>query len=104
MKILIALLAFTAVAFAAPPEGADPALKGWYDSLVNQAGAHCCGIADCRHPDAVRWTGTGRQVRFGNDWFDVPNDAIIPRENPTGAVVACMVGGVDVCFIGIVET
>jgi hypothetical protein len=34
---------------AAPPENADPALHGWFESLKQPgSGVSCCSIADCR--------------------------------------------------------
>jgi hypothetical protein len=33
---------------SAPPEGADPRLAPWFQSLESPSGKSCCSIADCR--------------------------------------------------------
>ena len=87
------------------PSGSDGTYSDWYASLVSPiTHGSCCGVADCRHPEAYKVEGGVRKVEFGGTWFDVPNEAVIPTSNPTGQVVACMVAGQVICFVGVSET
>lgn len=94
MRWLLFLL--PTVAFAAPPDGADPALHGWYQSLQDPVtGGSCCGAADCRHFPTSTYTDpdgkTHYRVHVGDAWLPVPDNAILERvDNPTGEIVTCV--------------
>jgi hypothetical protein len=75
----------SAVALAAPPEGANPAFKQYFESLKTKEGYGCCSIADCRPvPMEMRngspWVFIDRKT-FGeksgapDDWLKVPAEA-----------------------------
>lgn len=102
---IAALLAFTSIVVAAPPEGANPLFKKYFQSLYNRQNWGCCDIADCGEVEMeMRKDGPWVFIdtkRFGtsapNDWVKVPasaygthiiteNDQMPPR--PPGAV-AC---------------
>jgi hypothetical protein len=105
MRLILAFIAAAALffiaawtlAYARPPENADPALAPWFKSLHTPSGVGCCSIADCRpveyriekdHFEAL----IGKQ--FGDDvnphWEPVPPDHILQNtRNPTGRAVAC---------------
>jgi hypothetical protein len=78
-------------AHAAPPSDSvrDPALEQWFRSL-ERPGSHvsCCSVADCRRV-GYRVSDGHHEVRVNGQWYIVPSDAIIRRENPTGDAIAC---------------
>ena len=79
----------TAIAFAAPPENADPSQAAWFNSLSAPDGTGCCAIADCRRTMS-RLTGDGYQASIDNTWVTVPWDRVLPEtHNPTGQAVVC---------------
>ena len=93
------------ILLAAAPVGSDSTYADWYQSLVSPTThGHCCGMADCRHPEGYKIEGGVRKVEFGGQWLDVPPETVIPTMNPTGQVVACVVAGTVICFIGVSET
>jgi len=52
---------------AAPPENADPALHGWFESLKQPgSGVSCCSIADCR-PVEYRLVAEGYEAYQRHD-------------------------------------
>lgn len=101
-------LAVGQTAVAAPPEGFDPALVPWFESLRQPGtGAGCCSIADCR-------TAEFRQDRDGYEvlidgrwklsvpfWLRVPPNRIIDRtDNPTNRAVVCFTPEAGIlCFV-----
>ena len=101
-------LAVSQTAVAAPPEGSDPALVPWFESLRQPGtGAGCCSIADRR-------TAEFRQDRDGYEvlidgrwklsvpfWLRVPPNRIIDRtDNPTNRAVVCFTPEAGIlCFV-----
>ncbi len=108
LGLLILLAAAIPAALAAPPEGADPALAPWFQSLRQPGtGGGCCSLADCR-PTEYRPTPNGYEAwidgRFSVSpgmWVPVPEDKILQRiDNPTGQAVACYTPVLGIlCFV-----
>lgn len=105
----LALAIAAAPVWAAPPDGdrPDPEIAAWYRSLRDARGLSCCDEADCR-PVPYRAIGGRMEVFIGRAtfgaqapeaWMRVPPEAILVRENPTGAAVACFFGGRVACFV-----
>jgi hypothetical protein len=105
---VVAGLALSQAAAAAPPDSPDPALAPWFESLKQPGtGAPCCSIADCR-------TVESRQDRDGYEvlidgrwkmlipfWLRVPPNRIIDRiDNPTNRGVVCFTPEAGIlCFV-----
>ncbi len=79
----------------------------WVRSLtIPGSGSSCCDESDCRPVDARRGPN-GWQVRWRpgqipgapTDWTDVPESAVLVRDNPTGIPIACWYGGAVRCFV-----
>ena len=95
---------------AAPPPDADPALAGWFESLIRPGtNQSCCGVADCRRV-RYRIAGDHFQAYIGQEfprwtnapdaWVDVPEATVVHRrDNPTGEAVACWFEGEILCFV-----
>lgn len=112
MRALLLALALSLPAHAAPPAvGSEDAAvmaphAAWVHSLRNRSGVSCCDESDCR-PVEARATPDGWQVRWRPGqlagapvgWVPVPPDAVLVRENPVGAPVACWYGGRVACFV-----
>jgi hypothetical protein len=102
-----ALLAAVAPARAQPPENADPALHGWFESLKQPGtGYSCCSIADCRPAD-YRLRAGGYEAWLDWRWVRVPDERILRgRPNPVGRAVVCRspVNGAILCFVPANET
>lgn len=103
-----------AVAYAQPPENADPALAPWYQGLKQPPnGSPCCSISDCR-PVEARTIGNHYEILIQRPTFDVksptwvavPDDRILQRTfNPVGRPVACWRRDLGVlCFVRGTET
>lgn len=92
-------------ALAAPPEGADPTLAPWYQSLRDpQTGGGCCSIADCR-PVEYRIDGDRYEVLWEEKWRPVPPEKVLQQtDNPTGRAVACVYQDKILCFVRPSET
>ena len=74
---------FVVPAFAHDP--IHPELNDWFDRLSSKKGL-CCSFADRQtvaDPDWESKNGHYR-VRLGNDWIDVPDDAVITEPNRAG--------------------
>lgn len=96
------LLAAAELAHSAPPEGADPALAPWFQSLTQPGtGISCCSIADCRPVDYKQTDhGSGWAIVVDGQWTDVPPEHVIKgKANPTGRPVACVLHGNILCFV-----
>jgi hypothetical protein len=104
-------LAFTFLvtsALAAPPDGADPALSSWYQSLKQPGtGYLCCSIADCRNVITRERNGnieafiSRETFHDGTDeWVVVPESIILHgHDNLTGAPVLCWYNHQVRCFV-----
>ncbi len=92
---------------AAPPDGADPAMHGWFESLKQPgSGISCCSIADCRPVD-YRLGADGYEALLDARWVRVPDDKIIRNKpNPTGRAQLCRspISGSILCFVPASET
>jgi hypothetical protein len=105
------LVAFTTLGIgasvAAPPENADPALHGWFESLKQPgSGVSCCSIADCR-PVEYRLATDGYEAYLDTRWVHVPDDKIIHgMANPIARGVLCRspISGTILCFVPASET
>lgn len=121
--LIVALVMVGAWVFAVmgPAHGAPPAVgsmdwqlmaphREWTEDLKDNDGRGCCSMADCRPVDARLWNGSW-QVRFRReqyggamagaptDWTNVPPEALLIQENPTGVPIACFSGGKILCFV-----
>ena len=104
-----AMVAMAGAAWSAPPPAGSPddeAMKpygGWIkQQQVPHIGGACCDSSDGRMVDARVNGKTGRwEVRFVHPeeidqpnkpevgrWYDVPNEAVLHSENPSGIPVA----------------
>ena len=75
---------------AAPPENADPALHGWFESLKQPgSGVSCCSIADCR-PTEYRLLAGGYEAYVDTKWVHVPDDKVLHgTSNPMARGIVC---------------
>ena len=75
--------------FVAPALAHDPSrpeLNDWFNRLSSKGRSLCCSFADgfaVADPDWETKDGHYR-VRLGNDWIDVPDDAVITEPNKAG--------------------
>ena len=77
----IFLAIFVAPALAHDPS--HPEFNDWFNRLSSKGGGLCCSFADgfaVADPDWETKDGHYR-VRLGNDWIDVPDDAVITEPN-----------------------
>ena len=92
---------------AEPPDGADPALRPWFESLKQPGtGVSCCSISDCR-PVQYRLVPEGYEALVGSIWVHVPDDKILRhQQNPLGRAVLCQspASGRIYCFVPGPET
>lgn len=96
------------LAYAAPPDNADPTMAPWFKSLKQPGtGAECCSISDCRAAE-VRRDSQGYEVKVDQKWhvasifwLRVPAERIIDeRRNPTGGAVLCYTPEAGIlCFV-----
>jgi hypothetical protein len=101
-------LALNQAAAAAPPDGPDPALAPWFESLKQPGtGASCCSLADCRTVE-FRQDRDGYEVLIDDRWkmsmpfwLRVPSNRIIDRtDNPTNRGVVCFTPEAGIlCFV-----
>ena len=66
-------------------DAGHPELNEWFNRLTSGRGL-CCSFADgyaVEDPDWESKDGHYR-VRLGNDWIDVPDDAVITEPNRAG--------------------
>jgi hypothetical protein len=74
-------------AAARDPDGryANSPLKGWFDSLHSGKGP-CCSDADGKALADVDWESRDGhyRVRIEDQWWDVPDDAVIKEPNRAG--------------------
>src|SRR5207245_11556648 len=93
-RAALLLVCFTALGIAAsdaaPPDNADPALHGWFESLKQPgSGVSCCSVADCR-PVEYRLAADGYEAYLDTRWIHVPDDKIIHgMVNPIARGVLC---------------
>jgi len=96
-----------AASIAAPPENADPALHGWFESLKQPgSGVSCCSIADCR-PVEYRLVADGYEAFIDANWVRIPDDKVLHgTSNPVARGIACRspISGTILCFIPASET
>ena len=92
---------------AAPPENADPALHGWFESLKQPgSGVSCCSIADCR-PVEYRLVAEGYEAYLDAKWVHVPDDRVLHgASNPMARGIVCRspISGTILCFVPASET
>jgi hypothetical protein len=92
---------------AAPPENADPALHGWFESLKQPgSGVSCCSIADCR-PVEYRLVAGGYEAFLDTKWVHVPDDKVLHGlSNPVARGIVCRspISGTILCFVPASET
>jgi hypothetical protein len=85
--IACAALALLSAAFARDPDGryANSPLKPWFDSLKSGKGP-CCSDADGTALSDVDWESRDGhyRVRIDDQWWDVPDDAVITEPNRAG--------------------
>jgi len=92
---------------AAPPENADPALHGWFESLKQPgSGVSCCSIADCR-PVEYRLAPDGYEAYIDANWMHVPDDKVLHGMlNPVARGIVCRspISGSILCFVPASDT
>jgi len=102
----VALLG-VAASDAAPPENADPALHGWFESLKQPgSGVSCCSIADCR-PAEYRLVADGYEAYLDAKWVRVPDEKVLHgMSNPMARGIVCRspISGTILCFVPASET
>jgi hypothetical protein len=102
----VALLGIAA-SDAAPPENADPALHGWFESLKQPgSGVSCCSIADCR-PVEYRLVADGYEAYLDTKWVHVPDDKVLHGTvNLVARGIVCRspISGTILCFVPASET
>jgi len=102
----VALLGIAA-SDAAPPENADPALHGWFESLKQPgSGVSCCSIADCR-PVEYRLVADGYEAYLDTKWVHVPDEKVLHGiVNPVARGIVCRspISGTILCFVPASET
>src|ERR1041385_6195214 len=90
--VAVMLFELVAVAQAAPPPDLpfDPEMHQWFSSLKQpNTGISCCSIADCRPYDS-QMSGDHYEIRIHGQWWPVPNNVVLHRENITGSAIACI--------------
>jgi hypothetical protein len=105
-SLFCAMLAAVAVAWARPPDGANPALHGRFESRTQPGtGMPCCSVADCRQAD-YRLAAKGYEVFLDNKWMRVPDERIVHVANPVGRAIVCRspVSPAILCFVPASET
>ena len=98
LALAVGLLAFKACAH----EGNDQ-LSAWYSSLQTPFGMSCCNMRDCKTTDA-RIEHEHWRAKVGDQWIDVPDSAVLHRDNLAGEAVICMWNGSVRCFVPPSET
>jgi len=105
--LALVIAVFPRVGKAEPPEGADPALRPWFESLKQPGtGVSCCSISDCR-PVQYRLVPEGYEALVGSIWVHVPDDRVLRNQkNPVGRAVLCRspASGRIYCFVPGPET
>jgi hypothetical protein len=101
--IAITLAIGIAVGVAAAHEGMDP-LAVWYRSLTTADGKSCCSMSDCGPAEArikeSRWEVLIQPYEGGARWVEVPDRAVLRRENPDGRPIVCRTpNGFIRCFV-----
>jgi hypothetical protein len=102
----VTLIAQATWSGAQPPEGSDPYLAPWFQSLRQPGtGISCCSIADCRQTE-YRTGQNGYEALIGDQWVAVPREKVLDHtENPTGRAVVCYLPGRGIlCFVRPSET
>jgi hypothetical protein len=92
-----------AVGVAAAHEGMDP-LAAWYRSVTTVDGKSCCSMRDCGPVEArlkeSRWEVLIQPYEGGARWVEVPDRAVLRRENPDGRPIVCRTpNGFIRCFV-----
>ncbi|HZM07170.1 MAG TPA: hypothetical protein VFC11_01820 [Methylocella sp.] len=86
LRILFAALLIAAPAFARDDgRYADAPLKPWFDSLKSGKGP-CCSDADGSALSDTDWVSRDGhyRVRIEDQWWDVPDEAVITEPNRAG--------------------
>lgn len=105
---ILAIFVIGAIAYAAPPENANPAYSAWFRSLQDDKGTSCCAESDGRaveyrivgdHYEAL----VGKQFPDGPDppvWVAIPPDKVLTRpDNPTGRAILFWRPWGILCFV-----
>jgi hypothetical protein len=110
VALVAASLCSTASALAAPPEGANPAFKQYFESLKTKDGYSCCSIADCRTVrfemrDGTPWVFIDRKTFGSNsgapdDWVRVPAEAYGAHNQTDDGIQPERPGEAVVCWLG----
>ena len=106
--LALVIAVFPRVGKAEPPEGADPALRPWFESLKQPGtGVSCCSISDCRPVQYRLAPGAGTRrwsARCGSTCRMTRSCAI--KKNPLGRAVLCRspASGTIFCFVPGPET
>jgi hypothetical protein len=81
--VLVFLLLLCTPALAHDP--GRPELNEWFNRLASGRGL-CCSFADGLAVSDVDWESKDGhyRVRLGNEWIDVPDDAVITEPNRAG--------------------
>lgn len=89
IRVTAVMVTMSTTGYSAPPEGANPVYKRYFETLVTKEGWGCCSIADCREV-RIENRADGPYVfidkkSFGEtapeDWVKVPSSAYGTRNN-----------------------
>lgn len=90
----IALCLFLFFSAVHAHEHGRPELNEWFRSLHSNAGAPCCDAGDfdagsAKRLDDVDWDSKDGhyRVRLNDHWIDVPDSAVVPGANRSGAAM-----------------
>ena len=107
----IAAIVACSTARAAPPEHADPAMAGWFQSLQRPDGlGGCCSQSDCRaveyrqildHYEALVTPEAFPATAKEPMWVGIPAKVVLKKtDNPTGRAILCWTPGTGpLCFV-----
>ena len=88
MRFLLLALLISSSAFARDDgryASSNPELKNWFDQLSSKRG-RCCSDADGHAVSDVDWESKNGhyRVRFKDQWYDVPDAAVVTEPNLVG--------------------
>jgi len=92
---LLVVFFFSAIGHSRDPGGkyakADPKMHDWFESLSSGKGP-CCSDADGTAVSDADWESQNKpnshyRVRIENEWWDVPDEAVLTQPNLYGRTV-----------------
>ena len=85
LVIFVTMLSISTIGRARAHDYQHPELNSLYESLHSGKGP-CCDGSDAKRVDDAAWESKDGhyRVRIGEEWVDVPNEAIVPGPNLAG--------------------